>query len=65
MNTEHPYKEWEINPDVSVAWKRADDAAFRESKRRGTMFFPQAPTHDEIAARIGQPLYVRRRVPLP
>jgi hypothetical protein len=46
-----------INPDVSAEYRRADDTAFEENRRTGN-FLARAPTHDEIAARLGVPVYM-------
>jgi hypothetical protein len=46
-----------INPDVSAEYRRADDTAFEENRRTGNVL-ARAPTHDEIAARLGVPVYM-------
>ena len=65
MTTEdgYPYAEWDINPDVSVAWNREDEAAFRASQRTGNLFQFRAPGLAEIAKKLGVPLYVPRTTP--
>jgi hypothetical protein len=51
-----------INPEVSIAWKQADDAAWHANRAAGRLFGVRPPSHEEIARRLGVELYVRRGV---
>jgi hypothetical protein len=49
-----------INPEVSIAWKQADEAAWRANRAAGRLFWVRPPSHEEIARELGVELYVRR-----
>ena len=49
-----------MNPEVSSAWKTENDAAWAANRAAGVMFGVRAPTHEEIADRLGVALWVRR-----
>jgi hypothetical protein len=59
MPSDPPFRTHKINPDVWAEFNRGVEDAFQEGRRTGQMFRPH-PTVEEVARRLGVPMFVRR-----